>query len=242
MATIPIVNTADKRKGIIAALITMSLLLLYLLLTTIPLADPPPPDPIVLGDTEIPDEIIMKDLVVEGGADAGSPTDDVVKPPTPQTEEVLTTQNESDYTEPTGQSSNTNANNQTNESSTTTQSNNPFGSGGDNGDTGSGNTFGNDQGVGTGNGGTGTGVERKRLNDPVFDHLESSEYATITLIVTIDAQGNIVSASCNYSKTTTNNQVMINRVINEVKKQVKYNKDPGSPLTKVPLTVKITPK
>lgn len=242
MAAIPIVNTADKRKGIITAIIVMTLVVLYLLLKTIALADPPPPDPVVLAETELPEELMFEVIEMSGGADAGSPTDDEVKPPTPQTEQVLTTTNESDYSEPTGNSTNTNANNQTNESSTTTQSNNPFGSGGNNGDTGSGNTFGNDTGVGTGDGGTGTGIVRKRLNDPVFDRLESNEYATITLVVTIDGQGNIVSASCNYSKTTTNNQVLINRVINEVKKQVKYNKDPGAPLAKVALTVKITPK
>jgi hypothetical protein len=241
MATLPIVNTIDKRRGMTVALATMLLLIGYLLIATIEMADPPPKDPIVMAETIMPDEIILKDLVIEGGADSGSPTDDEVAPPTPQTQEVITSNKPSDFTEPTGSSTNTNANNQTNTSSTVTQSNDPFGSGGDNGDTGQGSTFGNSQGTGTGGDGNGSGIVRKRITTPIFDHLESSERATIVLVVTIDAQGNVVSATCNKSKTTTTNQILINRVIKEVRKQVKYNKDPGAPLTKLPLSLNITP-
>ncbi len=243
MATIPIVNTVDKRIGIAASVLAMLLLLLYLLLATLEKADPPPADPVVLAETEIPEEINLKDLVVEGGASSGSPTqDDVVKPPTPQTEQVLTTNNPSTHSEPSGQSTHTNAHNTTNTSSTTTQSNDPFGSGGNNGTTGPGGAFEGSNGPGVGGPGSGTGIERKRLNDPDIDHLESSEYATIMLIVTIDAQGNVIGAVCNKSGTSTTNQILINRVISEVKKQVKYTKDPGASPAKVSLTVKITPK
>ena len=90
MATIPIVNTVDKRVGIITAIIAMVLIILYLLLTTIALADPPPPDPVVMAETEIPEELQFKVIEMSGGADAGSPTDDVVKPPAPQTEPAQT--------------------------------------------------------------------------------------------------------------------------------------------------------
>lgn len=243
MATIPIVNTVDKRKGIIAAFAVMILLFLYLLWETIEMADPPPKDPIVVAETIIPEEIDLKDFVVEGGAASGSPTqDEVVKPPTPQTEQVLTSNAPKETKEPTGQSTHTNANNNSNTSSTSEQSSNPFGSGGSNGSNGPGGAFEGSNGPGVSGTGVGSGIERVRLNDPIVDHLESSEYATISLIITIDAQGNIVNATCNKAKTTTTNQILINRVINEVKKQVKYNKDPGASLAKVTLTVQITPK
>lgn len=243
MATIPIVNTVDKRKGIVAAILAMLLLLLYLLWETIEMADPPPKDPILVTETIMPEEIDLKDFVVEGGAAAGSPVqDDVVKPPTPQTEQVLTTNTPKDVSEPTGQSTHTNANNNTNTHSTSEQSSNPFGSGGTNGTTGSGGAFEGSNGPGVQGNGGGSGIERVRLNDPIVDHLESSEYATISLVLTIDAEGNIVNATCNKAKTTTTNQILINRVINEVKRQVKYNKDKGASLAKVSLTVQITPK
>lgn len=83
MATLPIVNTIDKRRGMTVALATMLLLIGYLLIATIEMADPPPKDPIVMAETIMPDEIILKDLVIEGGADSGSPTDDEVAPPYP---------------------------------------------------------------------------------------------------------------------------------------------------------------
>lgn len=241
MATIPIVNTIDKRKGIVAAIMAMLLLLLYLLWETIEMADPPPKDPILITETIMPEEIDLKDFVVEGGSAAGSPVIDDVKPPTPQTEQVLTSNTPKPVTTPTGQSTHTNANNNTNTHSTSEQSSNPFGSGGNNGSTGSG-TFEGSNGPGVQGPGTGSGIERVRLNDPIVDHLESSEYATITLVLTIDAEGNIVNATCNKAKTTTTNQILINRVINEVKRQVKYNKDKGASLAKVSLMVQITPK
>lgn len=242
MATIPIVNTVDKRRGMIAATVTMALLLLYLLLTTIEMADPPPKDPLVMAETIMPEEIDLKDYVIEGGANAGDPVDDVVKPPTPQTEKVLTNTTHETFTHESGQSTHTNAHNTTNTSSTSTPSDNPFGSGGQNGGSGPGSTFGTSTGPGSNGPGTGKGIVRKRLNDPVFDRVESNEYADIVLVVTIDDQGNIVNISCNHAKTTTTNQVLINRVMSEVKRQVKYNKDPGSAPAKVTFTATITPQ
>lgn len=111
-------------------------------------------------------------------------------------------------------------------------------------------------GVGSGSSGSGDGVgdegpygssqihsstNRKRLNDPVFDGIVSEELATIHLILTVDDKGNVVNATCNQVKTTTSNQILINRVISEVKRQVKYNVDPGAPLTKVSFVIMISP-
>ncbi len=50
---------------------------------------------------------------------------------------------------------------------------------------------------------------------------------------------NVIAAYNIKAKTTTTNQILINKVINEVKKQVKYNKEPGAPLAKVFMPVYI---
>lgn len=242
MATIPVVNSIDRRKGAIAALITMLLVLLYLFFTTFEMADPPPQVYEVAAVTEFPEELILKDLKVEGGAQSGNPSDDPIDRPKPQTEQILTQNSNPESSVHSGQSTHTTAPHSTNTNSTTTQSNDPFASGGNNNGPGPGSTFGESTGPGKGGPGPGSGIDRVRLNDPVFDHLQSNEYATIALVLTIDAQGNIISAICNKATTSTTNQILINRVINEVKKQVKYNKDPGAPLTKVPLSVRIEPK
>lgn len=241
MATIPIVNIADKRKGIIAALISMLLLLLYLFLTTFEMADPPPKDIVVEVETQI-SEIILKELKVEGGAGGGKASDDEVKPPTPQTEQIITKETNPDTQVHTGQSNHTTTTNSSETSSTTEQSNDPFASGGSgNGnDGGSGDTFGGDAGTGTnGTGGSGSGSGRIRLNDPIITDLHSNVDAVIHLKLTIDAEGNVIAAYNIKAKTTTTNQILINKVINEVKKQVKYNKEPGAPLAKVFMPVYI---
>ncbi|MGB0915298.1 MAG: hypothetical protein ACPGVI_04455 [Crocinitomicaceae bacterium] len=242
MATLPIVNSIDRRNGIIAAVLGMLLLLLYLWFTTFEMADPPPQDVVVEATAEFPEEIILKELKVEGGSGAGKPNDAPVEEPKPQTEQVLTKPTNEDTQVNTGQSNTTNAPNSQNENTTTTQSNDPFASGGDGtgDDGGSGDTFGGDTGTGTtGNGGVGGGSGRIRLNDPVINDLRSNVDVTIHLKLTIDANGNVIAAYNIKAKTTTTNQILINKVINEVKKQVKYNKEPGAPLAKVFMPVNI---
>lgn len=238
MATIPIVNSADKRAGIITSAIAMLLLLLYLLFVTLEKADPPPPDPIVMTETIMPEEINLKDFVVEGAAGA-TPTNDPLDKPMPQTEKVITSNTPSSHSTATGQSTNTNANNNTNTSSSAAASNNPFGGGGAGGTGGT--AFGESNGTGTTGGGPGGGIERKRLNNLSLDHLNFSEYATISLVLTLDSKGNITYVAENKSKTTTTNQVVINKVKAEVQRQLKYNEAPGSKADKVALDVKITP-
>jgi len=56
MATLPVVNELDKRKGILAAFVVMLLLFLYLYFTEILMADPPPRD--------IPVQIILLRTVI----------------------------------------------------------------------------------------------------------------------------------------------------------------------------------
>ena len=73
----------------------------------------------------------------------------------------------------------------------------------------------------------------------MINDLRSNVDVTIHLKLTIDANGNVIAAYNIKAKTTTTNQILINKVINEVKKQVKYNKEPGAPLAKVFMPVNI---
>jgi len=232
MATLPIVNSIDKRKGIITAIFTMLLLLMYLWFTTFEMADPPPRDVIVEATAEFPEEIILKDLKIEGGSGAGKPSDAPIEEPKPKTEQVITKVENNDTQVNTGKANSTNSANSQNTNTTPTQSNDPFASGG--------NGNGGDSGTGTsGNGGSGGGAVRIRQNAPIINGLRSNESVTIHLKLTLDAGGNVIAASNIKAKTTTTNQILINRVINEVKKQVKYNKEPGAPLAKVFMPVHI---
>ncbi|MBL1279377.1 MAG: hypothetical protein COA33_003855 [Fluviicola sp.] len=241
MARIPIARKIDKRKGAIAALIGLLLLGVYAALISFQIADPPPQPVLVEVETNIP-EIILKNLRVEGGSSSsGSPSDAEVKPPEPKTEQVITKE-ESDTEVPTGQANTTNTANSDATSSTTEQSNDPFSSGGSgNGDEGgSGDTFGEAGEEGTEDPGPGGGGKgRTRLNDPNINGVKSNVNATIYLKVTVDAQGNVIAAQNIKARTTTTNQILINRVIYEVKKQTKYNKDPGAPLAKAYMTIEV---
>ena len=242
MPTLPIVNNLDKRKGIVTAIITMLLLFLYLMFATLEMADPPPQDILVEATTEFPKEIVLKDLKIEGGSGSGKSSNNPVEKLDKQTEQVITKKTNKNTKVNTGKANKTNAPESKNSSTTTHKSTDPFSSGGNgtgnNG--GSSNTFGSDSGTGIStNKGIGSGDGRIRINDPVMEELRSNVNVTIHLILTIDSEGNIISGSSIKGKTTTTNQILINKVINEVKKQVKYNKQPGAPLAKVYMSVKI---
>jgi hypothetical protein len=121
-------------------------------------------------------------------------------------------------------------------------SNNPFSDFGDQSTKGGGKRgkFGNDSGTG----GEGSGLKvigdnraiRKNLS---VDHIVTDTDVTIYLKLTINENGDVVSAKSITSKTTTTNEVLINKVISEVIKQVKYIEDPGTSLALAYYTVKI---
>lgn len=228
----------DKRKGIASAIIVLIFVLLYLAFYNIKMADPKPEPMITTVETEIPQELLLQNLLVEGGMDSGNPNDQEVKPPEPVTQEVATQAN-SDTQISSGQATATTTNNSQNTDSNTEQTNDPFASGGQNGGTGTGTTFGQSENTGPGGPGGGGGVKRVRITNPNFGNI-STENATIALIVTVDASGNVVSAKCNKAATTTSSQMLINNVISEVIKSVKYNKDPGATLVNLTLTLKVT--
>lgn len=241
MATIPIVDTGDKRKGIATSVVVMILLILFLFLVKFEMADPPPQD-IDVKLAEPLDVTVIENLTIQGGSGGGKPSDDPVREPQPQTENILATTKPQETQTNTGQANTTNNPNSQNDPSTTQQSDNPFASGGSgNGNSGGdGDTFGGDSGTGTGgNGGSGTGKGRVRLNDVNINNLIYNSDEKIFLKLVIDAQGNVVQVINLKGKTTTTDQILINKVKVAVKKQVKYNKEPGAPLAAVYYTVKI---
>jgi len=114
---------------------------------------------------------------------------------------------------------------------------NPFGSGGSGNGAGKGSGMENsDIRFGSG-GGSGTGG-RTRLNNVSIDHIECEQDATIYFKLTIDANGDVISAIVT-SKTTTTDQKLINQVKAAVIQQVKFSKSPGSEPTLMFYTVKI---
>jgi hypothetical protein len=239
----PLVNPLDKRNGIIASFAVLLLLFLYLYLTKIVMADPSPSDiPPVKTETTL-EQLELEKLVVEtGGSGSGTPSDDPIAEPRPQTQRVLTQRSNPKTQSTTGQSRHNTAPNSNETSSSTKPSDNPFGTGGDGGGKGSGSgsgPFGNDRGNdGDGPGGNGSGKGRIRLNDPRVDHIETSINVNVHLKLTVNEDGQVISATST-SKTTTTDQRIINQVISAVKSQVKYNKDPGAGLVSMFLTVKV---
>ncbi len=241
MAAIPIVNQMDKRYGIVAAvlLLTSTIVLLNVLYYQIP--DPPPKDIPLHAEMPPLDEIQLENLIVDGGGGSGEPTDAPIDQPKPQTQQVLTNDRPDNTTTPTGQSNHTNANNNTHTASTPNQSSDPFNSGGMGGGNtgGSGTGFGQDTGTGTGPGNNSGGGARTRLNEVSVSGIQINVTATIHLKLTIDTKGNVVNVENIKSKTTTTDQILINRIINAVKEQVKYSK--GNGFSTQYYTVKVRP-
>lgn len=85
-------------------------------------------------------------------------------------------------------------------------------------------------------------LDRIQINDPILPTYNTDVDLKVHLKLTVDGEGNVLSAICIKSKTTTTDQTIINDVIREVKKQVKYKKDPEGKLAYCYLTVKINAK
>lgn len=233
MASIPIVDTIDKRIGIISAVALMIITFVVLWFLTY---DIPNPLPTI---REVPavamvDEIVLKELVIEGGAGGGTPSTSDTKEPKPVKQESITSNKPAQTSTQTGgQSTTTNSQNTQNSESGGNQSSNPFGDGGSGGGTGGGNGtgFGQDSGEGTGTGsGIGFGKGRTRLNNVDVHNISIETDASIYYKLTVDSKGNVVAFSHLAAKTTTTNSILINKIGREITRQVKYNEAKGAPL------------
>lgn len=244
MATIPVVDTVDKRIGVISAVVLLGITVIVLLLLTYDIPNPLPTVREVPAKVNL-EEIILKDLVVEGAAGGGTPSSNPIDEPKPQKQQAITSTKPSQTTTQTGgQANNTNTTtNNDNPSSSTQTSSNPFGDGGDGGGTGggSGTGFGSDSGSGTGSGGPGIGFGKGRVrqNNVKVNDISIETDAKIYFKLTVDSDGNVVDFSHYASKTTTTDQNLINQIGYAIKKQVKYNKAAGSPLVYQDYTISV---
>ena len=239
-----VADPKDVKAGLVSAVASIILLMILLFLITYQIADPPAQDVVVSAEAVI-DEILLKDLKLESGSiGGGSPSNDRVDKPKEQIQEIITGKSKRS-SDKSGKSNKTNGNDANNEASTTVQSQDPFGSGGSGGKNGAGNgpfsgpgnSDDGDGGIGKGN-----GESRLRISNANLPQYDIDYESNIHLQLTVNANGEVVAAKCIKSKTTCYDQRIINQVINEVMRQVKYKKENGAGLVYTFYTVKILAK
>lgn len=232
----------DRKIALLSAIIFFIVFIFISIILKFTINPPLPVDLPPLKSDEVIEEFIVENVKIykedEGseGQSGGTSSDDKLDDPKPQTENILTQNIKSDNTAFSGKSDNTNTeNNNTNTSTSTSPSPNPFGSGGSGGGNKGGrggHGFGNDDGEGVGSGnGNGSGGNkprepRIRLNE--IESVESNQSGAIYILVTINAEGNVIKAVNLNNETTITDQRIIQQVIANVKSQVKYNKKPGT--------------
>lgn len=239
-----VADPKDVKKGAISALASIFILMSLLFFITYQIADPPAQDVIVIAEAEI-DEILLKDLKIESGSiGGGSATNDPIDKPKEQIQEIITGKSKRS-SDKTGKSNKTNGNDANNEASTTVQSQDPFGSGGSGGKNGAGNgpfSGAGNSDEGEQGPGKGSGASRLRINNASLPQYDIDYESNVHLQLTINANGEVVAAKCIKSKTTCSDQRIINQVINEVLRQVRYKKEIGAGLAYTFYTVKILAK
>ena len=242
MASIPIVNTIDKRVGAVSSIVAMLLLLIVMFFLTFEIADPPPQDvPITMAEaldvTEIENVVVQTD----GGGGGGSESENPETNPN-QTEQVITNENsQSDAVVNNGQGNVTNSTQDNPPAGNNTP--NHFGDGGTDGQGGgSGGHFGSDNGAGNNGNGAGSGGGGRKVIRNVSFNMEYDHAVTFSFKVLIDSKGNVMSAQVVKGSTTTTDQVLINKVRQAIISQVKYSKADGAPaVTKIYL-ITLQPK
>ena len=233
-----VADPKDVKAGLVSAVASIILLMILLFLITYQIADPPAQDVVVRAEAVI-DEILLKDLKLESGSiGGGSPSNDRVDKPKEQIQEIITGKSKRS-SDKSGKSNKTNGNDANNEAT------NPFrgdGNGGKNG-TGQG-AFDRTGDIDDGDGGLGKGNEeiRLRISNANLPQYDIDYDSNIHLQLTVNANGEVVAAKSIKSKTTCSDQRIINQVINEVMRQVKYKKENGAGLVYTFYTVKILAK
>ena len=239
----------NESKGKKIAYISSSSFLMILILlayfTTFYIQNAVPADVPPIKSDEVIEEFIVENVEIKdisGSAGGGTPTNDKVAPPAVQSEKFVTGNQSSDKIF-SGNSNNQNGKNATNGSSTSTKGNNPFGTGGSGGGTGSGKgPFGGtgDGDIGNEPSGAGSGKERVRLKNAKLPEYETDFDSKIHLKLSINTNGDVFAAYYIKSNSTCTDQIIINKVIAEVIRQVKYSVD--SKITYAYYTVKIEAK
>jgi len=239
-------DKVERKKAVIIAASSIVVFLIVSYFVTFHIKPAIPVDLPPLNSDEVIEEFMIDNVELtseDGGGGGGTPSNSPIDEPKEQTREYLTS-NESDIKVNSGKSQNQNSDSSKNKTSTSTQAQNYFNpSGGTGGKEGAGKgKFG-----GVGNGGEGEngpgagggGGTRVRLNDPTLPQYNTQYDSKVYLQLTINGNGEVVNAKCIKSKSTCSDQSIINDVIRQVIKQVKYKKDPNTALAITYITLNI---
>ncbi|MEN9699871.1 MAG: hypothetical protein RLZZ301_1069 [Bacteroidota bacterium] len=234
----------DAKKSLIYTTIALFLALLLTFLIKFDvrpeaLVDTPP-----FKSDEVIEEFqveLTKEELAGGSRGGGTPGSGRIAPPADQTERVATAA-QSDFSHSSGNSDNHNASNSNNTSSTTSRVTDPFsGSGGSGGRNGSGNGpfSGPGSGTGTNDGvgpGHGSGRGRVRLNSVNQPNYNLDYDCRIGFLLQVDENGMVVGVRTIKSVTTCSDLQIINDLKERCRREVRYNKDPGSPIVEMNYT------
>jgi hypothetical protein len=238
---------ADAKKSLVYSSIwLLSLLILAFIIKfdarPDQLVDTPP-----LRSDEVIEEFQIDNVELEeaagGSRGGGTPGSGRIAPPAEQTERVATA-SQSDFSHTSGNSNNHNSQNGTNGTSTTTQSTNFFGSGGSGNGNGSGNGpfggpgNGNGDGDGIGNG-RGSGKGRICLKKVSLPRYESDFDCRIGFKVQVNSEGQVVGVRSIKSVTTCVDDRTINDIKERIKREVRYNKEPGAGIVEMDYTINL---
>ena len=238
-------ESKGKKIAYISSSSFLTILILVAYFTTFYIQNAVPADVPPIKSDEVIEEFIVENVEIKdmgGSAGGGTPTNDKVAPPAVQSEKFVTGNQSSDKVF-SGNSNNQNGKNATNGSSTSTKGDNPFGTGGSGGGNGSGKgPFGGpgDGDIGNEPSGAGSGKERVRLKNAKLPEYETDFDSKIHLKLSINTNGDVFAAYYIKSNSTCTDQIIINKVIAEVIRQVKYSVD--SKITYAYYTVKIEAK
>jgi hypothetical protein len=241
---------SSAREDAKKSLVYTSVWLVSLLLLAVIIKFDARPDQLVdtppLRSDEVIEEFQIDNVELEeaaggsrGGGSAGSGR---IAPPAEQTERVATSR-QSDFTHNSGNSNNQNSQNGTNGTSTTSRSTNLFNGGSGNGN-GSGNGpfggpgSGNGDGDGIGNG-RGSGKGRIRQNNVNLPRYENDFDCRIGFKVQVNAEGQVVGVRSIKSVTTCVDDRTINDIKERIKREVKYNKEPGAGIVEMDYTINL---
>lgn len=241
----------QARQDAKKSLVYSTLWLLFLLMLTFFIRFDARPDQLVdtppLRSDEVIEEFQIDNVALEdvagGSRGGGTPGSGRIAPPAEQSERVATSSN-GEFSHNSGNSNNNNSPNGTNNTSTTSQTTNMFGNGGSGGRNGSGNGpfggpgNGNGDGDGIGNG-RGSGKGRVRLNNVSLPQYESDFDCRIGFKVQVNADGQVIGVRTIKSVTTCIDDGTINDIKERIKREVKYNKDPGASVVEMDYTINL---
>ncbi len=83
-------------------------------------------------------------------------------------------------------------------------------------------------------------VRRTKLTNLKPDSIKSDVDCTISLKVYIDEKGKVIKVENNERETTTNDEILIQKVIDQVKQEIIYDERPGAPVIWQMLTIRIS--